>query len=66
MEEVSTIARIPHSLGASQCVIECELRLLRCRDCGVRMEPVPWARPGAQHTRDFEDVTPAGAAAGAP
>jgi transposase len=37
-------------------VIECELRLLRRRDCGVRMEPVPWARPGAQHTRDFEDV----------
>jgi transposase len=43
-------------LGANRCVIECELRLLRCRDCGVRMEPVPWARPGAQHTRDFEDV----------
>jgi len=21
------------------------------------MEPVPWARPGAHHTRDFEDVT---------
>jgi transposase len=40
-------------LGASRCVIECELRLLRCRDCGVRMEPVPWARPGAHHTRDF-------------
>src|ERR671925_302332 len=30
--------------------------MLRCRDCGVRMEPVPWARPGAHHTRDFEDV----------
>jgi transposase len=44
-------------LGASRCVIECELRLLRCPDCGVRMEPVPWARPGAHHTRDFEDVT---------
>jgi transposase len=43
-------------LGANRCVIECELRLLRCRSCGVRMEPVPWARPGAQHTRDFEDV----------
>ena len=43
-------------LGASRCVIECELRLLRCRTCGVRMEPVPWARPGARHTRDFEDV----------
>jgi transposase len=43
-------------LGAVRCLIECELRLLRCRDCGVRMEPVPWARAGAQHTRDFEDV----------
>jgi transposase len=43
-------------LGANRCVIECELRLLRCPDCGVRMEPVPWARAGAQHTRDFDDV----------
>jgi len=43
-------------LGASRCIVECELRLLRCRDCGVRLEPVPWARPGAHHTRDFEDV----------
>jgi transposase len=43
-------------LGASRCWIECELRLLRCRDCGVRLEPVPWARPGAAHSRDFEDT----------
>ena len=44
-------------LGATRCVIECELRLLRCPDCRVvRAEPVPWARPGAHHTRDFEDV----------
>jgi transposase len=43
-------------LGASRCVIECELRRLRCPDCGVHLEPVPWARPGAAHTRDFEDV----------
>lgn len=43
-------------LGANRCVIECELRRLRCPDCGVRLEPVPWARPGAAHTRDFEDV----------
>ena len=43
-------------LGASRCWIECELRRLRCPDCGVRSEPVPWARPGARHTRDFEDV----------
>lgn len=44
-------------LGASRLIIESELRRLRCRDCRtVRLEPVPWARPGAAHTRDFEDV----------
>ena len=31
-------------LGASRCVIECELRRLLCPDCGVRYEAVPWAR----------------------
>ena len=43
-------------LGASRCIIECELRRLRCSDCGVRAEAVAWARPGAAHTRDFEDT----------
>ena len=44
-------------LGANRCIIECELRRLRCPDCGgVRLEPVPWARHQAAHTRDFEDV----------
>lgn len=44
-------------LGSTRCVIECELRLLRCPDCRVvRAEPVPWARPGAHYRRDFEDV----------
>ena len=43
-------------LGASRCIIECELRRLRCPDCGVRLEAVPWARAAAAHTRDFEDV----------
>ena len=43
-------------LGAGRCWIESELRLLRCRECGVRLEAVPWARPGAHHTRDFEDT----------
>ncbi|MDQ6731646.1 MAG: transposase family protein [Actinomycetota bacterium] len=43
-------------LGANRCVIECELRRLRCRDCGVHLEAVPWARPGSGYTRDFEDV----------
>jgi transposase len=43
-------------LGANRCVIECELRRLRCADCGVRYEAVPWARAGSAYTRDFEDV----------
>ncbi len=43
-------------LGASGCVIECELRGLRCRDCGVHLEAVLWASHDAHHTRDFEDT----------
>jgi len=43
-------------VGANRCVIECCLRRLRCPDCGVHLEAVPWARPDAHHTRDFEDV----------
>jgi transposase/DNA-binding CsgD family transcriptional regulator len=43
-------------LGGSRCFIECELRRVRCPDCGVRVEAVAFARPGARHTRDFEDV----------
>lgn len=33
-----------------------DIRRLDCPDCGVRTEEVPWARPGARHTRDFEDT----------
>ncbi|MGI8557923.1 MAG: helix-turn-helix domain-containing protein [Solirubrobacteraceae bacterium] len=43
-------------LGANRCVIECRLRRLWCRDCGVHLEAVSWARPDAHHTRDFEDL----------
>jgi transposase len=43
-------------LGASRCVIECELRRLWCRSCGAQFEAVPWARAGSRYTRDFEDV----------
>jgi transposase len=39
-------------LGANRCVIECELRRLRCPDCRkVHLEPVPWARPGSPRAR---------------
>ena len=43
-------------LGPWRCVIECPLRRVKCPDCGVRVEAVAWARPGARFTRDFEDV----------
>jgi transposase len=43
-------------LGSNRCVIKCELRRLECPDCGVHLEAVPWARPGAHHTRGLEDV----------
>lgn len=37
--------------------IEAEIRRVDCRGCGrVRTEWVPWARPGARYTRDFEDM----------
>jgi transposase len=44
-------------LAGRRCFIEYELRRVGCRDCGVRVEAVPWARTGARHTRDFEDLT---------
>jgi transposase len=44
-------------LAGRRCFLEYELRRVACRDCGVRVEAVPWARVGARHTRDFEDLT---------
>ena len=43
-------------LAGHRCFLEYELRRVDCRDCGVRVEAVPWARRGARHTRDFEDL----------
>ncbi len=54
----ASIRRWRHlDLGACRLLLEAEIRRLHCRRCGrVRTEQVPWARPGARHTRDFEDV----------
>jgi transposase len=43
-------------LGAQRCYLVCALRRVKCSDCGVRVEAVPWARPGSRFTREFEDV----------
>ena len=39
-------------LAGRCCFIDYQLRRVKCRDCGVRVEAVPWARPNARHTRD--------------
>jgi transposase len=44
-------------LGTSRCYLEAEIRRLECRACRrVRTEVVPWARPGARHSKDLQDV----------
>ncbi len=44
-------------LAASKVFLRAEIRRLSCRRCSrVVTEQVPWARPGARFTRDFEDV----------
>lgn len=45
------------NLGASKLILRAEIRRLSCRRCGrIRTEDVPWARPRARHSCDFEDV----------
>ena len=41
-------------VGGWRCFIEMDVRRLVCPYCGVRTEMVPFARPGARHTRGFE------------
>ena len=43
-------------VAGQRCFIAYELRRVECRDCGVWVEAVPWARPDARHTRDFENL----------
>jgi transposase len=44
-------------LGASRLYLSAEIRRLDCPACGrIRTEEVDWARPGARHTRDVEDL----------
>ncbi|QZS54691.1 ISL3 family transposase [Rhodococcus opacus] len=43
-------------LGTHRLWLVYEIRRIDCPHCGVRTEHVPWARPTARHTRDFEDT----------
>src|SRR4051794_3749111 len=44
------------TLGTKKLWLVHTVRRVNCPKCGVRTEQVPWARPGARHTRDFEDT----------
>ena len=43
--------------GEHEVIVRCLLRRLRCPEHGVRVQGVPFARPLARFTRDFEDLT---------
>ena len=43
-------------LGVWRLEVRCRLRRLRCPEHGVLVEGVPFARPGARFTRDFEGL----------
>ncbi len=43
--------------GSAKVWLQAEIRRLNCRLCGgVVTETVPWARHGARHSRDLQDV----------
>ena len=44
-------------LGGTRLHLEAEIQRVDCRRCRrVRTETVPWARPGARHSRDLQDL----------
>ena len=43
-------------LGTTKVFIEAAAPRVRCREHGVTVAAVPWARHGAGHTRDFDDL----------
>jgi transposase len=43
-------------LGTTKVFLEADAPRVRCRTHGVTVAAVPWARHGAGHTRDFDDM----------
>jgi len=44
-------------IGTMRLILEYAPRRVACPDCGVRVELIPWARPGSRFTRPFEEMT---------
>lgn len=43
-------------LGSVRVWLKCAVRRVRCPECGVKVEAVPWAEHGSRFTRDFEEL----------
>lgn len=48
---------VHYAVGAKRMILEYAPRRVDCARCGVRVELVPWARPGSRFTRPFEELT---------
>jgi transposase len=46
-------------LGGVRCYLEASVRRVRCPDCGVRVEAVPFAGAGARHSHAFDRLVAA-------
>lgn len=44
-------------IGVIRIILEYAPRRVECPKCGVRVEMLPWARPGSRFTRPFEEMT---------
>ena len=44
-------------IGDIRLILEYTPRRVECPRCGVRVEMVPWARPGSRFTKPFEEMT---------
>ena len=44
------------NFGENRCWIRYAPRRVNCRDCGVKIEAVPWAARGSRFTYDFEEL----------
>src|SRR5450631_365541 len=40
----------------TRCELRCEIRRIKCPECGIRSEQVPWDRAGSRFTRAVEDT----------
>ncbi len=44
------------NFGENRCWLRFAPRRVNCRDCGVKIEAVPWAAHGSRFTHDFEEL----------